>query len=89
MSNAATPAAMNKRHTLKTLPGFYEQVVAGNKKFECRINDRDFQVGDVLELAEFDPLNNGFTGRYLVRQVTYILRGPMFGVKKGWCVMSI
>jgi hypothetical protein len=40
---------------LKTWPMFYDAVFRGEKTFEIRKNDRDFQVDDVLELELFDP----------------------------------
>ena len=47
----------------------------GSKSFEVRINDRDFCVGDYLLLQEYDPETETFTGRALLRQITYILQG--------------
>lgn len=41
-----------RTHGLKTASGPYQDVVAGRKKFEHRIDDRDFQVGDLLQLRE-------------------------------------
>jgi len=44
-----------KTHTLKTLPVYFDAVERGDKTFELRNNDRDFQTGDTLILEEFDP----------------------------------
>lgn len=44
-----------KTHKLKTLPAYFDAVERGDKTFELRNNDRDFQAGDVLLLEEFDP----------------------------------
>lgn len=57
-------------HELKTWPKYFEEVFSGRKNFELRINDRDFKVGDILHLVEFD--NNQYTGRSLTKRVTYI-----------------
>lgn len=46
---------MAKRHELKTLPVYFDAVARGDKTFEVRKNDRDFQTGDTLVLREFDP----------------------------------
>ena len=48
---------------VKILPEYYEAVKCGDKTFEVRLNDRDYQVNDVLHLQEF---NNGeYTRREL------------------------
>ena len=38
-------------HRLKILPVHYENVRAGTKTFEIRVNDRAFQKGDRVELV--------------------------------------
>ena len=43
------------RHELKTWPQYFAAVRSGKKRFEIRRNDREFAVGDVLVLREFDP----------------------------------
>lgn len=77
-------------HPLKTWPGFFEAILSGEKPFEIRRNDRDYQAGDVLELhetADLDPL--AFTGRTLRRRVTYVLLGPKFGLSEGFAAMGL
>lgn len=60
-------------HTLKTWPVFFQAVEDGTKTFEVRAADRDFRVGDVLDLREYDPDNKVHTGRSTQRQVSYLL----------------
>lgn len=43
------------RHELKTWPEYYGPISTGEKPFEIRVNDRDFEVGDILVLREFKP----------------------------------
>jgi len=61
-------------HELKTWPEYYEAIITGRKKFEVRINDRNFQVGDRLLLQEWNPQTKEYTGRYTARKITYIMR---------------
>jgi hypothetical protein len=76
-------------HELKTWPKFFAEVFIRTKKFEVRLNDRDFKVGDTLILKEWDPIAKAYTGEELVRRVTFILEGGQFGVEEGYVVMSI
>jgi hypothetical protein len=60
-------------HNVKSWPAFYNAILAGDKKHEVRrIDDREFQVGDLLLLQEFDPTTNRYTGREQTVEITYI-----------------
>lgn len=60
-------------HKLKIWPGDFEAVRAGTKTCEIRrCDDRQFRVGDVLELRAFDPMAAGGIGAYL--GVQYVQR---------------
>ena len=76
-------------HELKTWPEYFQEVFISHKMFEVRKCDRDFQLGDILILKEWNPVTEDYTGRKLARTVTYILHGPQFGIEDGYCVMSI
>lgn len=76
-------------HELKTWCEFFEAVVDGRKTFEVRRNDRDFLVGDVLLLREWAHTDETYTGRSARRVVTYVLRGPAFGIEAGYAVLGI
>lgn len=76
-------------HELKVWPEYFRPIWLEEKKFEVRKNDRNFQRGDGLQLKEYDPKKKKYTGREEYYEVTYILYGPDFGIKKGYCVMSI
>lgn len=78
-----------KVHELKIWPPYYEAVAVGEKTFEVRKNDRDFQPGDRLHLREWDPNNKTYTGREIARSITYVMRGPAFGIEPDHCVMAI
>lgn len=42
-------------HELKCHTEYFGRICSGQKTFEIRKNDRDFQVGDILVLKEYDP----------------------------------
>jgi hypothetical protein len=77
------------RHILKTWPDPFAAMAGGLKKFEYRKNDRGYRVGDMLVLRRWLPESMTFEGGELVRWVTYIARGPNFGIPEGYCVMSV
>lgn len=60
-----------KKHKIKIWPNYFEAVLSGDKKHEIRINDRDYQVGDILKMNEVDPESGQYSGRYLSVRVTY------------------
>jgi hypothetical protein len=76
-------------HYLKTWPEHYKDIVSGKKKAELRFNDRDFKVGDLLSLMEYNPETDQYTGSFVIVKVTHILEGGAFGLEKGFVMMSI
>lgn len=78
-------------HHLRTWASVYKDVESGIKSFEVRYDDRNFAVGDILVLEEWDTQAQEYTGRTCVREVTYILRdtGGYFGLQQGYVVMAI
>lgn len=78
---------MNTHH-LKIWPDHFEAVRSGLKTFEVRKDDRDFQVGDLLHLNEYDPDKGQFTGQFMRVKVTYKIAGGYFGIEKGYCVLG-
>lgn len=79
-------------HELKTWPHHFAKIRQGLKTFEVRRNDRGFASGDVLVLREYSPGTDEYSGEQLTVLVTSILdgvEGAAFGIKSGFCVMSI
>lgn len=61
-------------HDLKIWPDYFDDVAAGRKRAELRKNDRNFQVGDLCNLREFDPVTGKYTGRGVTASITHVLR---------------
>lgn len=59
-------------HHLKIRPEYYSAVRAGQKRAELRWNDRDYQAGDNLDLCEWDPNEEAFTGEFTKVTVTHV-----------------
>ena len=73
-------------HELKVLPRYYEKVVSGKKRFELRKDDRNFKVGDLIRLQEYD---RDYTGKDCLVEIIYKLDGGNYGLEKGYCILSI
>jgi hypothetical protein len=94
---------MTRRHVVKSWPEFYGLVASGKKNFELRRNDRDYQIGDEIELREFEPkipshhLGEGtYTGRTITKRISYLVHGigvgaiePLRGLAMGYCILQL
>jgi hypothetical protein len=83
-------------HNLKTDNAVFVLSYAGSKQYEIRLNDRNFNIGDILILEETKysgkemraygkPLV--YTGRQLMRKVDHVLDG--YGLMPGWVILSV
>jgi hypothetical protein len=72
-------------HRLKIQPEHYSLRLTGKKDWEYRINDRDFQVGDLLLLEEFVKSGN-YTGLQQLVAVEAITRSELF--REDYVVLS-
>lgn len=77
------------KHTLKTWPVPFGEIWDGKKKFEVRINDRNYQVGDELILLEYDPVLQMYCGGRIEATVVYVMQGGQFGIEPDYVVMSL
>ena len=79
-----------RKHELKTWPVYFQEVYAGLKTFVVRFNDRNYQVGDLLELKEWDDIVQLYTHRSMLVKVTYIIDlDEITGGDNDYVVMSI
>lgn len=82
-------------HELKSWPNFFEEIAAGRKVHELRINDRNYKVGDILCLKEYDDKSKVYSGKKINVEVTYITSedNPCVfmkdALKPGYCILSI
>lgn len=76
-------------HGIKCWMEFFEETWQGRKTFELRLNDRDYNVGDVVLLREFDHIKRIYTGRIITGTITYLIEGPRFGLAEGWCCFQL
>lgn len=76
-------------HDLKIDPIYFDAVKDGKKQFEIRKDDRNYQVGDLITLREWNM--GGYTGRVIENiPIRYILRDVYgYGLQKGYCILGL
>ncbi len=75
-------------HLLKSWVVYFNAILQGRKTFDYRKNDRDFKIGDTLQLREWDPEINKSTGRRL-RVLVQDICHDIPGMPVEYCIMSI
>lgn len=58
----------------KTWPDYFNKLLSGEKKFDCRIADFEVSTGDVIIFEEYDPDLKSYTGRILEKKITFVGR---------------
>ncbi len=75
-------------HELKVLPEYFSELSCERKNFEIRRNDRNFHIGDYLNLYEWSK-ETGYTGKSIRRRIKYILSDSKFGLKDGYVALAL
>lgn len=75
------------KHDLKIAFKYFYSVLIGNKNFEVRYNDRNYKVGDILQLYEVDS-DGRKTGDSCIRKVIYILDDSDY-LKEGYVILGL
>jgi uncharacterized protein YqfB (UPF0267 family) len=64
---------MHYDHTAKSWCQFFQAIASGQKTHDLRdMKDRNYKVGDVIRLEEFDPVSGEYTGAICYVEITYI-----------------
>ncbi len=84
-----------KLHKLKTVQPHFSNVKYYNnqvenfyKKFEIRKNDRNYQVGDLLLLLEYDIESKDYTGDGYFTEINYILNDSQY-TQEGFVILGL
>jgi hypothetical protein len=84
---------MPTQHKLKCWTPYYLAIVAGEKKFDVRRDDRGFQKGDLVLLQQYE-IGSGYVcgeGGHpysIEKKIQYILTGGQFGIEPGYVVLG-
>lgn len=78
-------------HILKIKEEYMKAISYGEKTFELRENDRDYQVGDLIHFVDLDEneylMFNNVDNIY---RITYVLKDvPEYGLDKDYCILGI
>lgn len=83
-------------HWLKCDPEPFAAVADRSKRFDLRVNDRDYRVGDLLVLQEHDRHGDAhgvYSGNWALVRVLYVMagyvEGPSYGLEPGYAALSI
>lgn len=79
---------MTITHELKVHHKFFYPLFSGNKTFEVRKNDRNYKLGDILVLRDYDNIKEKYLDGYIIARVTYILIGGEYGIDVDYICMS-
>jgi len=76
-------------HSLKIKKCYFDHIVSGSKKFEVRLNDRDYQAGDRIffRIADDKQSEESANPTAFKYQITYVHHG--LGVKKDYVILGI
>ena len=74
-----------KLHNLKIKAGYASAKLRGDKPFEIRLNDRDFQVGDVVK---YTCIDSSIVDEKISNKLYYITYITNFEQKDGYVVFG-
>ena len=84
-----------KTHSVKSWPAFFEPISKGIRTHELRRNDRRYEIGDRLDLHEFDPSKSAYTGRVCTVEITSMTSAEQAcaaspeALNPAFCILSI
>lgn len=79
-----------KEHKIKIKKRYYDAVLKGEKTFEIRKNDRDYNVGDIINFIPIaDDCDMILPHNQTSYKVTYVFHGGEYGLEEGYCVFGI
>jgi ParB family chromosome partitioning protein len=76
-----------KVHRLKLLDTYWHDKMRGLKPWEIRLNDRDYELGDLVEYHRLMPSNMMSTHERMYSQISYVLQDEKY-LKDGYCIFS-
>ena len=78
-------------HALKQETAYFKLTIKNKKNYEIRLNDRNFAVGDIIVLSEWNSEKKEYTGRSRIVCIKSIVSADDFpqGLKEGYVILGI
>lgn len=82
-------------HHIKSWSHFFKAIKAGKKLHDLRPDDRDYKIGDVCVLQEYDNIEGRYTGDEVRAEITYITDRVVpcalssAVLQPGYCILSL
>ena len=77
-----------KIHNLKIDRDIIDLKIRGVKNWEIRLNDRDFKIGDVLFLREYNQITRKYGTVCIYERITAILpKKACYGLQEGYVIL--
>lgn len=76
------------KHDLKCINPYFIDIWNEFKHFELRKNDREYKKGDTVELFQYNPDTDTYTGLSILGIIIYILK-DFNGLEDGYCILEI
>ena len=77
-----------KAHYLKTVQPHFNEVWAKRKTFELRKNDRNFEVGDIIVLMDYDTSTETYSANEVHGLITHILDSYYDAIHEDYVILS-
>lgn len=74
-------------HDLKIEKKYYDRILSGEKTFEIRYNDRDYQTGDQLKLNMIPKNGERCDNKPILKEIAYIHSG--LGMQDNYIVIGL
>lgn len=76
------------KHKLKIKSKYAERIISGEKNFEIRQNDRDYQTGDSVILYVLQEPGETLPCKFITATINYIHQDG-FGMDAGYVVLGL
>lgn len=75
------------KHIVKIEPKYAERIITGEKTFEVRLNDRDYQKGDTLIMQPIYRVGDTHKYDWVSAEIAYIHSG--YGLEENFVVLAL